>query len=230
MNLANLQKLITYVKIKSCKGEMIVEELTYYFLTFMLGSFLGVAIETGWCLLRYKRIESRKGVIFGPFNPLYGFAAITISFIANVSHTDNMGYFFLMGVVVSSMIEYVCSYWQEKVTGTVSWDYKDFKFNINGRINLIYSLAWGFLTIFWVKAGIPLVESISMFFYDKEAIIIWLFILMIYDCIISLVACIRRKQRKEKKYARTKLEKHFDYFYNDEVMEKVYANSKFIDN
>ncbi len=53
---------------------------------------------------------------------------------------------------------------------------------------------------------------------------------MVLDCVISFAACIRRKQRREKVYAHTKFEKHLDYFYNDEVMDKVYANSEFVDD
>lgn len=108
---------------------------------------MGVVIETIWCYIKYRKIESRKGVIFGPFNPLYGLVAAALCFCVNSLSKQNAGRIFLVGVVVSSAIEYLCSYYQEKYTGAVSWNYKKFKFNLNGRINLAYSLMWGVLTV-----------------------------------------------------------------------------------
>lgn len=204
-----------------------MEKFTYYFWTFVLGSVLGVVIETLWCILKNKRVESRKGLIFGPFNPLYGVASVALTYSIKISFNQSIGNIFLIGVVVASLIEYICSYYQEKITGTVSWDYRDFKFNLHGRINLIYSIFWGVLTIFWARSCMPILDKFTGIFVGKEKLTIIAFILMALDCLISLAACIRRKHRKEKKYAKTKFEKHLDYFYDDEILDKVYANSKF---
>ncbi len=207
-----------------------MNKFSYYFWTFVLGSLLGVIIETIWCLIKYRKFESRKGVIFGPFNPLYGAAAVALSFSINVSSNKSLGYIFITGVVIASFIEYMCSYFQEKFTGTVSWNYKDFKWNLHGRINFVYSIMWGFLTLLWAKTFMPMIDDAMVFFQDREFLTIISFILMLLDCVISFAACIRRKQRREKVYAHTKFEKHLDYFYNDEVMDKVYANSEFVDD
>ncbi len=195
-----------------------------------MGSFMGVVVETLWCFMKHKKIESRKGVIFGPFNPLYGCVAALLCFCVNSLSKQNMGRIFLVGVVVSSVIEYLCSYYQEKYTGTVSWDYKKFKFNLNGRINLVYSMMWGFLTMFWFSVFVPMVEEVLPFFIEHRFITILASVFMALDCFISLAASIRRKKRKEKIYPKTKFEKHLDYIYTDEVMEKIYPNSDFVDD
>lgn len=203
-----------------------MREYTYYFWTFILGSFLGVIIESVWCLLKNKKFESRKGVIFGPFNPLYGCAATALSFSINCLSNQTAGRMFLIGVVVSSVIEYLCSYYQEKLTGRVSWDYKNFKWNLNGRINLVYSLMWGVLSIFWFALFMPMVDEMLPFFMEHSLFTIIASIGMLLDCFISLAASIRRKKRSENIYPKTKFEKHIDYVYTDELMEKVYPNSK----
>lgn len=202
---------------------------TYYFWTFMLGAFLGVVIETTWCFLRYKKIESRKGLIFGPFNALYGVATVALSLFINLSSNKSLGNYFLIGVVVSSVIEYLCSYYQEKIVGTISWDYKSFKYNLNGRINLVYSLFWGILTIGWAVIFMPGLEDITLFFEMHVLLTIIMSIFMAANCFISLAACIRRRQRRENVDARTRLDKHLDERYTDEVLDKIYANSKFVD-
>ncbi len=53
---------------------------------------------------------------------------------------------------------------------------------------------------------------------------------MVLNCLISLVACVRRKQRRENIAARNKFEEHLDYYYTDELLDKIYANSKEIKN
>lgn len=201
----------------------------YYFWSFVLGAFLGVISETIWCMIRYKKLESRKGLIYGPFNPLYGFATMFISLLINLSENKSIGNIYIMGVVVASIIEYLCSYYQEKYTGAVSWDYKDFKYNLNGRINLVYSMIWGLFTLFWFTCCMPLVDFGVEYLINVPKITIFCFILMFIDCLISLSACVRRKNRHNNVPAKSKIAKRFDYIYNDERLEKVYPNSKFTD-
>lgn len=33
-------------------------------------------VETLWCYARWGKIESRKGLIYGPFTPIYGFGGV----------------------------------------------------------------------------------------------------------------------------------------------------------
>lgn len=206
-----------------------MEVFSYYFWTFILGSILGVAIETLWCILKYKKIESRKGLIYGPFNPLYGCATFFLSLSINCVGNHSRGNIFLIGVVVASTIEYLCSYYQEKVTGSVSWNYDKFRFNLNGRINLVYSIFWGILTLFWYEVFMPIIDSYLPIINRHPWVTIFAFIFIIIDCIVSLVASIRRMERRKKIRARTKFEERIDELYDDERMKKIYPNSEFID-
>lgn len=207
-----------------------MRQFSFYFWTFMLGAVLGVIIETIWCIIKNKKYESRKGVIYGPFNPLYGFATVALTFAINSIEEITLGKVFLTGIVIASVIEYLCSYFQEKITGTVSWNYKNFKFNLNGRINLVYSIIWGFLTVLWYQTFMPMIDSFLRILDGQERLTIVAFIFMVIDCIVSWAARIRRKKRREHIYSHTKIEKHFDYFYNDEVMDRIYPNSEFVDD
>ena len=59
--------------------------MNYYklFWIFMIGCVGGVIIETFWCLLKKGVIESRSGLIYGPFNPVYGFGALLMAVCLN---------------------------------------------------------------------------------------------------------------------------------------------------
>ena len=45
----------------------------------IVGSFAGVIIEMMWAYARYGIIESRRGLVYGPFNLLYGAGAVVLT-------------------------------------------------------------------------------------------------------------------------------------------------------
>lgn len=86
---------------------------------------------------------------------LYGVGAASLSIILYRFRNRGKWLSFLGGFVVGSVVEYVCSWLQEVLFGSRSWDYSRVPFNINGRICLLYSLFWGALGIFWIKDIYP---------------------------------------------------------------------------
>ena len=46
---------------------------------FVFGSVAGVIIEGLWCILYFRRSESRVGVLYGPFNQIYGFGTVILT-------------------------------------------------------------------------------------------------------------------------------------------------------
>jgi|GEM_PF-4663813 len=55
--------------------------LNFYklFWIFFVGCFLGVVIETLYCLVTRHHFESRQGLIYGPFNLVYGLGALAMT-------------------------------------------------------------------------------------------------------------------------------------------------------
>ena len=51
---------------------------------------------------------------------------------------EALGFLFFGGIIVGSVVEYICSLGQEIIFGSRSWDYSHMPFNINGRICLLY--------------------------------------------------------------------------------------------
>lgn len=125
--------------------------LNFYklFWIFFIGCFIGVVIEELWCMVRYRKIGSRKGLIYGPFNLVYGFGTliITISLIWFSNKRDIV--IFAFGASIGGVYEYLCSVLQEKLLGSISWNYKRLPFSLKGRINLLYC----FFGVFWQFSG-----------------------------------------------------------------------------
>ena len=63
-------------------------------------------------------------------------------------------------MVLGGIVEYLFSFFQEKFFGTVSWDYSNLWFNINGRTSLLHCLYWGTGGVLFVKYIYPFIEKL----------------------------------------------------------------------
>ena len=207
------------------------EGLNFYklFWIFVIGCFLGVVIETLWCMLRFHKIESRKGLVWGPFNLVYGFGALVMTLGLWPVMDCRPSVIFLAGSVLGGGYEYLCSVVQEKVVGTVSWDYRNFPLNLNGRINLLYCFFWGILALFWGKELYPgmsaMIEHIPV---SIGLPLTWFgIVFFIVDTIHSALAVYRMNERQGSICSGSSFWRFYDRHYPDEKIRKIYPNMKF---
>ena len=106
----------------------------YYFLLFIIYSFLGWCIESIYCMIEQRKVVSR-GFLIGPYCPIYGWGALIMIFTLQRYLNDPI-VLFVMGALVASVIEYITSLVMEKIFHARWWDYSHMKFNVNGRICL----------------------------------------------------------------------------------------------
>lgn len=74
--------------------------------------------------------ESRQGLIYGPFTPVYGIGGIAYYITFKLIKTRNKGKVFFVSMILGGLTEYIASYVQEKAFGTISWDYSYLLFNL----------------------------------------------------------------------------------------------------
>ena len=203
-------------------------KLLYYFWQFVIGSILGFLIETMWCIWKYKKYESRKGLVYGPFIPIYGIFALFFSMLIDFLNIHSDFQIFILGFLLSSVVEYVASFIQEKVFYSKSWDYRDFPFNLNGRVNLLYSILFGLITIVWYKTFFSMPNIFLEFhpFVYLGSVLFMAF--LIYDVFISFCAFLRYCQRNSNHLSHHRFWKYFDRKYPDEMIKNIYANAKFV--
>lgn len=125
------------------------------FLLFIFYSFLGWLMEVTCKLIQYKRFINR-GFLMGPICPIYGHGAI-IMLILLKDFASNPFILFVMSMLVCTTLEYLTSYFMEKLFSARWWDYSNKKFNINGRVCLRNTLCFGILAIVLVYFLNPLV-------------------------------------------------------------------------
>ncbi len=199
-------------------------------LVLFIGSFAGVVVELLWCLVRNGYLESRAGLVWGPFNALYGVGAAALSVLLYRFRNRGKWLSFLGGMAIGSAVEYACSWWQEVTFGTRSWDYSNMPFNINGRICLLYSIFWGLLGVLWIKDIYPRMSKWLLKLPDKAGkILTWaVSIFLIVNCLVSGAAVLRWSERQQGLPANNVVEQVLDARFPDERMEKVYANMSFV--
>ncbi len=216
---------------KETLGEHFAKGINFYklFLIFFSGCFFGVVIELAWCYLKNGYFESRSGLVYGPFNLVYGIGALVLTLALYKYRNRSWSFSFLGGFLTGSIVEYLCSYFQEKVFGSTSWDYSNIPFNINGRICLLYSVFWGLLGILWIKKLYPRIASVILYIPNKIGkIAVWiLFIFILFNSLVSGVAVYRWAERINNKEPSNKIEVLLDKRFPDERLEKIYANLEF---
>ena len=111
-----------------------------YVVVFLFGSLFGVIYEDLLMLIRTGNFETHRGVIFEPLNPLYGLGFVIFVFVLwKVAKWYNQ---LIYGSLMLGGLEYVCSFFEELLTGSTSWNYSTIT-NIDGRTTVIYALFWG---------------------------------------------------------------------------------------
>lgn len=129
-----------------------------YFWYLVIFSIIGLLVETVYGYLTTGILDSRKGLIWGPFCPVYGVGAAILIF-ATHRLEKSPSKIFLVGTIAGGMIEYIISYILESIYGARFWDYSYQMLNLNGRICLLYSAFWGILSILLIKWIKPSVDK-----------------------------------------------------------------------
>ena len=134
--------------------------------------------------------------------------------------------------MIGSVIEYLCSWVQETVFGSTSWDYSAMPFNLNGRICLLYSLFWGVLGILWIKEFYPRAAKWILKIPNKIGKpLTWvLLVFMIFNCFMTAATVLRWTERRAGEPADSAFELWMDDHYPDTRMQKIFANLEFVED
>ena len=137
--------------------------ISKYVCLFMLYSFIGWIYETAFCTVSSGKWENR-GFLFGPACPIYGTGAVAISLVMGAAASNDIEVrawqIFVISIVGSVIIEYTTSWTLEKMFHAVWWDYSNLPFNLNGRISLFTTLAFGIVGLLVVYYIAPFTDSV----------------------------------------------------------------------
>ena len=164
-----------------------MNEIYYYFLLFLIYSFIGWLIEViGKLIEKHKFIN--RGFLIGPICPIYGHGCL-LMILTLSRYKDNPLTLFICAIFICSLLEYFTSYFMEKIFKARWWDYSTKRFNLNGRICAETMIPFGILGTLVICVINPIFEYLlNLFNFETIKITaVVLFIIYIIDYTISLI-------------------------------------------
>lgn len=222
---ASLQSTRATVTLKD--GEVFAKGLCFkkLFFIFLIGSVIGTIYEDLLIYVRTGEFILHRGVIWGPFNVIYGFGAAVMCWVL-LRKKYKYWQIFGLAALLGGAVEYLLSLGQEIVTGTTSWDYSGMFMNIQGRTAVPIMLVWGFMGLVLVKFIYPacswLIEKIPARIGNP---VFWfLLVFMIVDCLVSWTAIVRQTFRHNNMPPFTPIGEFYDGYFTDEYLHHYFPN------
>lgn len=204
----------------------VIKIITIIFWVFIIGSVFGFFAEMLYSTIFTRTLVIRKGLIYGPFIQIYGVGAVAYYLlISNVKEPKEA---FTYGMIMGGILEYIGSFLQEILFGTISWDYSNMFFNLNGRTSLLYCFYWGIIAVAYLKIVYPWLKNIEPLLHKLSVKIftVFLALFMTFDIGISCMAAARQEERRKDIPPKNSLDEFIDKEYPDEYLDKIYNNKK----
>lgn len=161
-------------------------------LLFLIYSFGGCLLEMLYCGLLHLRLESRKCLLLSMLCPVYGIGALSVLW-TTAPFRKSKAAVFLLGAAAATLAEYAVDFFNKEVLHVAFWNYSRRFLNLNGRVCLLYSVLWGFLSlalVYWIH---PRVSVLAARIDRRAALFFTLF--FIADAIFSMYL-LRRYETK----------------------------------
>ena len=118
-------------------------------------SFGGYLLERLFAVATKAPKQVRKCCLLLPLCPVYGLAMAL--HLALLPREYSIWELMLRGMAVTTAVEYGVHLFYERVAGVRFWDYTAVRGNLNGRICLPFSAAWGVLSagaVVWLQPAV----------------------------------------------------------------------------
>ena len=203
-----------------------LHQIVWYFFIY---SILGMVLENIFCFVTSLHIESRKGLLIGPFCPIYGVGSILFTFFLNINKGNKIKVFFL-GLFIGTVFEYISSFTLQAIYGVKFWDYSYQFLNLNGRTSLLYSVSWGILALFLIYYLNPKINKFIRYFNYKsldKTIIIYMCInsIITYSSLCKYISKAERKTNNKETYIQND-----SIIITTKVMTKTFPNLIYVIN
>lgn len=214
-------------QVKPNFGYLKIDYFTLFWL-FVAGSMFGLAVETIFHAIVYGGYESRAGLVWGPFSPIYGMGAVLLTVSLNRFHHSHNLIIFIVSMVLGSAIEYTASWLMEMLWGAIAWDYAGTFGSIGGRTNFAFGVMWGLLGLLWVRIAMPLVKRafshVNARTTTAKALTAAASVLMALNIAITVLALDRESQRAQGVPAVTWEQRALDEWFPQPYMQEHFHN------
>lgn len=119
-------------------------------------SILGWIMEVTLKYIQYHRFIDR-GFLIGPYCPIYGFGVVGVTILVGglIGWKGTILETFMAGFVICGFLEYMTSFYMEKMFHARWWDYSTKPMNLNGRIWIGNLILFGIASVVIVRFIAP---------------------------------------------------------------------------
>lgn len=178
--------------------EIDVNDFKKYYLYFMMYSIFGWLYEVFLEVVVYRWGFTNRGVLFGPYCPVYGVGALFFIILVYRLIKDKpfkykilmIPVVFLLCMLIATGIELITSYLCEVLIGSWPWQtYADYKYNFQARIALSPSIRFGLGGVLFLYILQPLFERLINKLNSKHFNFIFstVIIIFIIDIVIFVI-------------------------------------------
>ena len=198
----------------------------HYIIIFLIASILGLILETIFTLVSKGFWESRVGLVWGPFSPLYGFGAVFFTIALWKLRKSSPFVIFVTSALIGGALEQLTGWGMEYFMNATSWTYAHLPDAITQWIAWRFLAAWGVLGIVWCKVIMPeLIYRIGTPTNRRQTTMVALLTIFFIADIIMTLACFRRaNERIEGIAPANAFEQYVDIHYDDEFIANRFEN------
>lgn len=166
-------------------------------------------------------VAGPRGLLFGPFSPIYGCGAVLMTIFLNRFHKSNWLVIFLVAAVIGGAFEAFVSLFMQYAFGAVAWDYSNMPGSLfGGRTCLPFMACWGLLGVVWIKLLLPFMLRLVNFIPWN-----WRYMLTTVAAFFMLVDAVMTLQALDCWYMRlshdpidTPIQQFYDHEFGDTYM------------
>ncbi len=208
-----------------------INTYTKIFIIFVIGSIFGTYYEQILFYFKDSIWQSRASVIYGPLNIVYGVGlSLFAIFLGKGNNTRKWYKTFIYSCIIGGLTEYISSFLIEKIYNMRFWNYEGEFLDICGRTTVIYIFFWGIIGFVFMKWIYPQYEKLLLKISPSllKIVTVILTVLIALDILISFTALYRYNLRRKNIAPYTRIEKLYDRYYTNDIIEKVYTNIEFL--
>ncbi|WP_082629855.1 putative ABC transporter permease [Olsenella massiliensis] len=195
---------------------------------FVIASVAGLVLEELWMFASEGVRQSRVGLVWGPFSPLYGVGAVALTYLGFALrrlHASAPVQFVVMAVA-GGLIEQLAGWSMDRIFHAQSWTYLGLPDHITQWVSCSSMALWGLLGLVWVRLAMPdLLFRIGEPTTSRQVLFVTLLsAYLALDVFLTVSAFYMRSQRQMGATPQNAFETFIDEHYTDEWMANRFQN------
>lgn len=192
------------------------------FWLFLFCSVAGLLVENVYRLAFFGVVESRAGLLYGPFSPIYGVGGVIVAFLTWLMRSRSLPVQFVVFAAAGGIVEYCTSWALQSAFGILAWDYTGTFLSVGGRTNGAFMLAWGVLGLVCSRAAFPLYHRFVEPLVRRipRVVTALCMALIAVDVVLTIVAFNGWYQRLSGEHVDTAVQRFLERHFDDEYMEE----------